>query len=45
MKLPVHFVKLLMKMTQTKQESSDFIKGKINDVVVYPLRKFVDERG
>lgn len=32
-------------MTQTKQESSDFIKGKINDVVVYPLRKFVDERG
>ncbi|MBK8147816.1 MAG: dTDP-4-dehydrorhamnose 3,5-epimerase family protein [Acidobacteria bacterium] len=32
-------------MTQTELEQSDFIKGKINDVVVYPLRKFVDDRG
>ncbi len=32
-------------MTQTGKESSEFTKGKIRDVVVYPLRKFVDERG
>ncbi len=32
-------------MTQTERERSDFTKGKINDVVVYPLRKFVDDRG
>ena len=32
-------------MTQVKQEKDIFTKGKIKDVVVYPLRKFVDERG
>jgi dTDP-4-dehydrorhamnose 3,5-epimerase len=26
-------------------KETQFIKGKIHDVVVYPLRKFVDERG
>jgi len=30
---------------QTAKESADFTKGKIYDVVVYPLKKFVDERG
>jgi dTDP-4-dehydrorhamnose 3,5-epimerase len=30
---------------QPKQEKGIFTKGKIHDVVVYPLRKFVDERG
>ena len=30
---------------QTSKAESNFIKGKIQDVVVYPLRKFVDERG
>ena len=32
-------------MTQTEQRKEIFTKGKIRDVVVYPLRKFVDERG
>lgn len=32
-------------MTQAKSEASSFKKGKIEDVVVYPLRKFVDDRG
>jgi dTDP-4-dehydrorhamnose 3,5-epimerase len=27
------------------KEKSQFTKGKIQDVVVYPLKKFVDERG
>ena len=31
--------------TQTGKSESIFTKGKINDVVVYPLKKFVDERG
>lgn len=30
---------------QTSKAESHFIKGKIQDVVVYPLKKFVDERG
>ena len=30
---------------QTVREEKQFSKGKIHDVVVYPLRKFVDERG
>lgn len=30
---------------QTVREEKQFSKGKIQDVVVYPLRKFVDERG
>lgn len=30
---------------QPKSKESVFIKGKINDVVVYPLTKYVDERG
>lgn len=29
----------------TAKEQSEFTKGKIQDVVVYPVRKFVDERG
>ncbi|MCA1624703.1 MAG: dTDP-4-dehydrorhamnose 3,5-epimerase family protein [Acidobacteria bacterium] len=32
-------------MTKTEQEKKLFTKGKIHDVVIYPLRKFVDERG
>ncbi len=32
-------------MTQTKEVKDIFTKGKIQDVVVYPLKKFVDERG
>ena len=32
-------------MTQAEETKSIFTKGKIHDVVVYPLRKFVDERG
>lgn len=32
-------------MTQPVQKTGNFIKGKIHDVVVYPLKKFVDERG
>ena len=32
-------------MTQTKEAKDIFTKGKIRDVVVYPLKKFVDERG
>ena len=32
-------------MTQTKEAKSIFTKGKIQDVVVYPLVKYVDERG
>ena len=33
-------------MTHAGKEVKDiFTKGKIHDVVVYPLRKFVDERG
>ncbi|MCW5959750.1 MAG: dTDP-4-dehydrorhamnose 3,5-epimerase family protein [Pyrinomonadaceae bacterium] len=31
--------------SQDSIDSPDFIRAKINDVVVYPLRKFVDERG
>lgn len=30
---------------QTAKEKTTFKKGKINDVIIYPLRKFVDERG
>jgi dTDP-4-dehydrorhamnose 3,5-epimerase len=30
---------------QPKSKESVFMKGKINDVVIYPLKKFVDERG
>lgn len=30
---------------QTAKEETQFTKGKIEDVIVYPLRKFVDERG
>jgi dTDP-4-dehydrorhamnose 3,5-epimerase len=32
-------------MNQTGTGAAEFQKGKIQDVVVYPLRKFVDERG
>lgn len=32
-------------MTQTEQKKEFFTKGKIQDVVVYTLKKFVDERG
>lgn len=32
-------------MTQPEQKKDIFIKGKIQDVVVYPIKKFVDERG
>lgn len=32
-------------MTESRRETVDFTKGKIHDVVVYPLVKFVDERG
>jgi dTDP-4-dehydrorhamnose 3,5-epimerase len=32
-------------MMKTSKETADFQKGEIHDVVVYPLRKFVDERG
>ena len=35
----------MLDMTQTGKEAAAFQKGKIQDVVVYPLRKFVDERG
>lgn len=31
--------------TRTTKEETQFIKGKIQGVVVYPLMKFVDERG
>lgn len=30
---------------QTARKDTEFTKGKIQDVVVYPLKKFVDERG
>ncbi len=30
---------------QTAKEETRFTKGKIDDVIVYPLKKFVDERG
>lgn len=30
---------------QTSKAETNFTKGKIQDVVVYPLKKFVDERG
>ena len=30
---------------QTAKEETKFTKGKIQDVVIYPLKKFVDERG
>lgn len=30
---------------QTVKEETQFKKGKIHDVVIYPLKKFVDERG
>ena len=32
-------------MQAQMNKETQFIKGKIHDVVVYPLRKFVDERG
>lgn len=32
-------------MTQTEKKTENFTKGKIKDVVVYPIKKFVDERG
>ena len=35
----------MLDMTQTGKEAAAFQKGKIRDVIVYPLRKFVDERG
>jgi dTDP-4-dehydrorhamnose 3,5-epimerase len=31
--------------TQTGKSESIFTRGKIQDVVIYPLKKFVDERG
>ncbi len=31
--------------TSTIRQESQFTKGKIQDVVVYPIKKFVDERG
>lgn len=30
---------------QTAKEETKFTRGKIQDVVIYPLKKFVDERG
>jgi dTDP-4-dehydrorhamnose 3,5-epimerase len=30
---------------QTAKEETQFKKGKIQDVMIYPLKKFVDERG
>ncbi|CAN5284755.1 dTDP-4-dehydrorhamnose 3,5-epimerase family protein [soil metagenome] len=30
---------------QTKKAENNFKKGQIQDVVIYPLKKFVDERG
>lgn len=30
---------------QTSKQKSVFTKGKIHDVIVYPIKKFVDERG
>lgn len=30
---------------QTVREELNFTRGKIHDVIVYPLKKFVDERG
>ncbi len=35
----------LLIMTQTRKETVDFQKGKIQDVIIYPLKKIVDERG
>lgn len=32
-------------MTRTKEVKDIFTTGKIHDVIVYPLKKFVDERG
>lgn len=32
-------------MADTEEQKQIFAKGKIQDVVVYPLKKFVDERG
>lgn len=32
-------------MSHAKEKEEIFTKGKIHDVVVYPLKKFVDERG
>ena len=32
-------------MTQIEQKQASFTKGKIQDVVIYPLKKYVDERG
>ena len=32
-------------MIQAEQKKDVFTKGKIQDVIVYPLKKFVDERG
>jgi dTDP-4-dehydrorhamnose 3,5-epimerase len=32
-------------MSQIGKEACEFLKGKIHDIVVYPLRKIVDERG
>ncbi len=30
---------------QTAKEETKFTKGKIHDIIIYPLEKFVDERG
>lgn len=30
---------------QTSKQESVFTKGKIHDVIIYPIKKFVDERG
>ncbi len=30
---------------QTAKETAEFTKGKIHDVIVYPLKKHIDERG
>lgn len=30
---------------QTVKGETKFIKGKIHDIVIYPLKKFIDERG
>ncbi len=32
-------------MTETSQKNTDFKAGEIKDVSVYPLKKYVDERG
>lgn len=34
-----------MQAIESENKSESFTKGKIKDVVVYPIKKFVDERG